>query len=434
MRSDIFKRFIVFVYYLALLVVLVSWNSTTPPPLSLRMGYLFLLCLPVFFYSRSIFPFILIVFCSVSKLSPFPTYMPTEPYMYVLYISFVLFLSLSYLPKKRMKFPTELLLLIIYTAIIDLVTSGGVTNISYCILAIFLLSLFFGDTNNTMIQQLPYGFAIASLVLSIIFLTSMSQFTRLVDASQDMERVEWMDPNYFGFVIGMGIFCAIDILFQRRIISFSVKILLLVTIVLSILVLVLNASRSAIFSMVIVALLLLLFSKVSIVYKVLATLFGVCIFYYLYSKGHMELLSYRIAQGAGDGGGGRIAIWGQKMNSYLSEDNIFGLIFGIGYRNGYQLASVNGRGFHNDFIAFLVDYGIVGLILFVLPLLKLLKKSLRTSISFFCSWLYLVLCGMTIEPYTLGFLAYYFFYLYVLMKFQDDKNNGINLLNEKTFE
>ena len=420
MKSINYKRIITYSLYAALLVVLVLWNNATPPPMPLRISFLLILCLPIIFYSKSIFPLILIVFCTVSKFSPYPTYMPTEPNIYFIYVGSVLLLSFRGL-SHRIRFPSELLLLAIYTILVDMLMGGRITSVSYCLLTLFLLSFFCDGTSLRFLHALPYGFVLASRVLSIIYLRSMCEFATLVDASQDIERVEWTDPNYFGFVIGMGVVCAINLMFQKQAKSRVVLILLIATIIGSSIVLVLNASRGALLSVLIVALIIILFSKTRTVIKIGAVLFGIGLVYFLYSGGYMELLMYRISQGVGDGGGGRINIWQKKLFTFFNEANVGELLFGIGYYNGYFLGYGHGQGFHNDFIAFLVDYGLVGFILFVVPLIRLLIGSFRINVSLFCTCLYLILCGMTIEPFTLGVFPYFLFFIYVIFAVHREK-------------
>lgn len=414
MKSISFNRIITYSLYAILLVVLLLWNDATPPPMLLRIGFLLLLCLPVLFYSKGIFPFILIVFCTVSKFSPYPTYMPTEPVIYVVYVGLILLLSFRGLSMKS-RIPSELVILAVYTVLVDIIAGGDITSVSYCLLTMFLLSFFLGVDKSEYTQVLPYGFVIASIVLSVVFLVSRDKFAILVDASQGIERVDWSDPNYFGFVIGMGTFCAINLLFQRQAIGFYAKLLLVATIIITSIVLVLNASRGALLSVLIVALILMLFSKAKPGHKIIAVLCGMGLIYFLYSGGYMELLMYRVTQGAGDGGGGRINIWNKKLYAFYHEANIGELLFGMGYHKGYNLGFGHGQGFHNDYLAFLVDYGLFGFILFVVPLFRLLISSFKANVSLFCTSVYLILCGMTIEPFTLGVFPYYLFFIYTII-------------------
>ncbi len=111
-------------------------------------------------------------------------------------------------------------------------------------------------------------------------------------------------------------------------------------------------------------------------------------------------------------------------------------IFGNGYEGGYALGYINynggaGRGFHNDYLAHLCDYGIVGLCLFLSVMISPLKsvgfkcKMANASILFLC-----VNC-FTIEPMTLGMVIYFIFWLYAVSLADDYKKEELwNMLED----
>lgn len=401
-------------YYGVLLFLLIAWNNETPPPMLYRIGFLFAFTVPLVCYSRFLLPPSLIMFCLVSKFSPYPTFMPTEPIVYVS-MMVILTIILWPRPKVRLHFPIEMILFMIYTILIDVITTGSIHTISYCIASIIMVSLFVDLKKQNLINLLSTSFAVASFLLSLVFFRSMAEFTLLVDASQNVERVEWTDPNYFGFVMGMGVFTSIVNLFSIKETHWAMKTFYISTIVMSSVVLVLNASRGAILGVLIVSAIMLAFSKIKIRYKILAALFSVALAVFLYREGYMDLLMYRVTEGAGDGGGGRVQIWQRKLHSFFNESNVLEFIFGMGYQNGYNLGFSHGQGFHNDFIAILVDYGFLGFVLFLFSLFKLFILALKNGISCFCAWLYFILCGMTLEPLTLGVFPYFLYYLFSLI-------------------
>ena len=362
----------------------------------------------------------MIVFSTVSKFSPYPTFMPTDIYIYAIFIG-LLFVILNR-NSRDFQYPKGLVILVLYTIMVDLLTSGTVHSVSYCLLLLLLLSYFTDNKDNNYKFLLSLSFSLATFVLSLIFFSSMSEFMVLVDASQSVERVEWTDPNYFGYVIGMGCTCSIINLFQNNIEKKIIRFFLITTVILSFIVLVLNASRSAVLSVLVVAMIILLFSKVKTFYKLLASLAGVLLAFYIYSEGYMDLLMYRVQEGMGDAGGGRIYIWQRKLDAYSLQSNILSIIFGLGYTDGYNLGYGRGQGFHNDFIALLVDYGVVGFLLFTIPIIKILFRFIKSNIYATCLTLYLILCGMTVEPFTLGMMPYYLFFMYVLYVYRNPYN------------
>lgn len=109
---------------------------------------------------------------------------------------------------------------------------------------------------------------------------------------------------------------------------------------------------------------------------------------FLYNNDYFEIIEMRMENESG-GGSGRLTIWENKLNAFNNEINPLRWIFGNGYEGGYALGYINynggaGRGFHNDYLAHLCDYGIVGLCLFLSVMISPLK-----SVGFKCKWLML---------------------------------------------
>lgn len=79
-------------------------------------------------------------------------------------------------------------------------------------------------------------------------------------------------------------------------------------------------------------------------------------------------------------GSGRNIIWGTLLSSWYNAD-FFSLFFGYGF---YSTIAIEGHIAHNDFIEFLVDFGLIGLLLYATILLIFYKniKQLKTQDSY----------------------------------------------------
>lgn len=72
------------------------------------------------------------------------------------------------------------------------------------------------------------------------------------------------------------------------------------------------------------------------------------------------------------------------------------------------------RAFHNDFIAFLCEYGFWGLMLFIKWLYYPIQKAKDNKMVVLAVVGYIAACGLTLEPVTAGRFTYYVFWLYAL--------------------
>ena len=136
----------------------------------------------------------------------------------------------------------------------------------------------------------------------------------------------------------------------------------------------------------------------------------------MYSLGAFDVLSERLMD-EDDTGNGRTLIWEAKMLGYMSGDT-YEKLFGIGYQGGFFLAIPGGFGFHNDYLAFLVDYGIVGTILFFCIIaypLKLVANNPAKRPIVISLLAFILICSMTLEPFTYGILTYWFFYMLIVL-------------------
>ena len=188
----------------------------------------------------------------------------------------------------------------------------------------------------------------------------------------------------------------------------------------SIPVMLLMGSRGALVCVVASVLVQLMFSKAKKIWKVLLVILGIGFLYYLYANEYFDLLEHRFE--AEDGtGSNRLLIWAMKYYTFIYNASLGDVVFGIGKDRGIGITPILGEnnvGFHNDFLAFFVSYGIIGLAFFVALILRPLRKMkwqspYRTAVI--ANSAFLILGSMTIEPFFIGVYPLYAFLFYTLL-------------------
>lgn len=405
-------------YYFLLLIVLCSWVSPTlAPPMPLRLVYLIALVLPAILKAPQMLVPVLACFTALGTYGISCSYMPTEKWIYLLIIAASLFIVSSRL-KSCQRPPIIFVVFCLYVCFIDLVNGEELVNIDYSLL-IVLISFFFVSKNGSEKYSYILAFMIITIILSIFFFTYGQ--SSAIEVSETGRR-SWIDPNYFGNVCGMGVVLAYNIVVNRLSPNKSFSKIAMLTVPMGMLLLVMNASRGAFLSMGLAIVVITLFSKVKIKKKIgIAVLVALGVLV-MYSLGAFDLLSERLMD-EDDTGNGRTLIWEAKMLGYMSG-NTCEKFFGIGYKEGFFLAIPGGFGFHNDYLAFLVDYGVVGLILFlgiiVYPL-KLVANIPSKRPIVISLLVFILICSMTLEPFTLGNLTYWYFYMLIVLFARWDK-------------
>ena len=347
-----------YIYYFFLLIVLCSWVSPmSAPPMPLRLVYLLALVLPAILKAPNMLVPVLACFTALGTYGISCSYMPTEKWIYLLIIVASLFIVPSRL-KSCQRPPIIFVVFCIYVCSIDFIHGEELANIDYSLL-IVLLSFFFVSKNGYEKDSYMIAFIITTIILSIFFFTYGQ--SSAIEVSETGRR-SWVDPNYFGNVCGMGVVLAYNIVVNKLAPNKNFNKIAIFTIPLGMLLLVMNASRGAFLSMGVAIVIITMFSKIKFKKKIGIALLVALGVFAMYSLGAFDVLSERLMD-EDDTGNGRTLIWEAKMLGYMSGDT-YDKLFGIGYQGGFFLAIPGGFGFHNDYLAFLVDYGIVGTILF----------------------------------------------------------------------
>lgn len=399
-------------YYLFLMVILCTWTSTVAaPPTPVRLLFLTALIVPILFNNTQLLIPVLACFSAVASYGFSCSYMPTELYYYLGILSVLFLLNIKKISHTQRP-PAILVLCCFYFIFLDCIIGSGFENIDYSLL-IILLSFFFVSKDGYEKEMLILSFVTVSIVLSIFYFTYGQSNEEVLSEG----RVGWVDSNYMGNVCGMGIVLAYNAIINQFFSGSKVySRLCLVAVWAGVIMLILNASRGAFLSMSVAIVVITLFAKIPLKKKVLVSAVAVIGVISLYHYGLFDVLEERIASDDGTGNA-RTVIWAAKLDAFLQLP-WYQQFIGLGYRGGFELAFPGGFGFHNDYLALIVDYGYIGFILFISMLLypvAIVRQQSSSKPIVISLILFLLTCAATLEPYTAGRLAYWFFYMAIVL-------------------
>ena len=412
------KRALV-VFYLFLLLVLLTWTDSELPPMLLRLVYLFLVVTPIVLVKASLFPMVLSTFVLISSNRYAPSYMPFLP-QYLLVVSIIALVISGKIPKIKLTSPCLILILIVlHTSIVDLITSHQIPTLALSALVVLSFFFFIQEDTSQRSRELTLSFVIIAFILSLEMVIYGSRFTQSIMVGADeYDRIGWNDPNYFSALIGIGVFSALQLLFSKQQISRPLSIFLILTIGLALYVLLKVASRGALVALSVSVIVLVLFSKRKGA-KYLTVLSITLLLVYLFGG-----FDFILARFENDGGeiGGRSIIWSEKLIAFIEKASFENWVVGFGKKEGYSLASIVGGksliGFHNDYLSFFICYGILGalylLLLLLIPIFKYKNLVVTSGI------LYIIVICLSLEPMS-GLLDFYYFYFYLIILGENEK-------------
>jgi O-antigen ligase len=135
----------------------------------------------------------------------------------------------------------------------------------------------------------------------------------------------------------------------------------------------------------------------------------------------------RILNTSQDGGSGRVDLWASTIDIFLNSSS-FELIFGRGfgwYSENYQMLGFGSESLHNDFLEFLIGFGIFGAILYIILIARLflLMIAFRGSGEYASFAISLVLIFLIYSIFA-GVFYYSFFFapLFVGIAYLEVKN------------
>lgn len=407
-----FKNKQIVYYYAILLLLLLSWNKVDSlPPFILRLFYLLAVVLPCYFKRNIYTPVVLITLITISSYRYAVSYMPVEGQ----YVSIVMAVgAILFRPKNiiRVSIPISQYMLFVLTVIVNLFSSGNIAQISYALLIYFLVMRFYMDTSSVDLPRvMSLCLSIASFVISIEFLLVGHNF---LSDLEGFDRQGWTDPNYFGSMIGMGVLASLTSLFNRWEKKVSINLFLIFSILISIYTIITTGSRGAIVALLIGILVLLILTKIRVKYKILFVIASIFVIFFLYTNSFLDFIIFRFQSGD-ETAGGRTLIWFTKIEAFVNQSNILEWLFGYGFENAFSLGYSHKMGFHNDYLAIFVGYGITGIILFIAFLLYPILTSVTNKSFVYACIAYLAVVIMSLEPISSGNLTFVYFYIFAMI-------------------
>lgn len=152
--------------------------------------------------------------------------------------------------------------------------------------SLFIIYSFLNNEQN--LKLLAFSFPVASLVLSLLFLLNQTYF--MFSYSTEVERSGWINANQFGGIIGLGVIVGVALIIKqiKLNITFKETVLLLVCVVVSYIVVVLNASRGAFISTSLTSLILVFMSNIKNGYKILIIVALIFFAFLLWQSGFLS--------------------------------------------------------------------------------------------------------------------------------------------------
>ena len=343
------------------------------------------------------------------------SYLPftIQPYLFLLAI--ILLTQYKNMPFFIKQTPWYLWVMIPIVALVNTANTNSVETITASFAVLITLVFFLIYDDEEYIEKTLLVYSLVSVLLGILYFAYKDQFTSDY-LSSGFERTRWMDSNYYCMVLGMGVFTSAYMLLSGNCKTLYAKAFYYFSVAFPLTIMIMIASRGGLLAVGSSFAFLFFTGKYHIKYKVLGSILLCSFLLVLYKYGYFELLEYRIyMEDSLESGSGRTDIWKLKIQHY-NDLTLMEQVFGIGYKRGLVLGSGNDViGFHSDYVAFLVEYGIVGLIMYIVMLISPIIKSTvrrRETIAFV---IYMVLSSLTLEPITGGLMSFFLFYIPILL-------------------
>lgn len=413
--KSLIKGNLIYLLYFFLLLIVTFRTSETAPNSIIRFGFLFLFFVPIVVKYTKLFPACLVCFMTIGTYGFSYNFFPyaMDVYPMICLLAILCARSTHKITIYRNGLPVLFSLFLIM--VVNVCDSGNPQYIFSSLLTMVLCGILIGDKDIDSVDSMMLSFTIASLSLVIIFFLNYNRFISDYNSAEGLERSGWTDPNYLSCILGMGLLTAIIQLMTNRNAILIKKIFWIGTSIIIFIAQLLLASRGGILATIGALCVLLFFANISRNYKFIFLGVGFLLAVTLYVAGYFDLFLYRVENDDGTGSG-RLDIWIGKLQAFADQTNPLIWLFGMGYDSAFRLAAwgIWGTtivGFHNDYIALLCGYGIVGLILFIWYLLYPFIIAPRPAKPVVLSMLsYIVLACCTLEPFSAGRLTYYGFY------------------------
>lgn len=404
----------IIIYYAILLLLVAVRTSEAAPNILIRIAFLTAFFLPIVLKYHSLLPACLTCFMTVGTYGFAYNYFPYQMGVYTIICFIGIILSGISIKLHRSRNNVIVFLALGFVLLRDILDDGSPQPLLYSFLTILCMWVYIKSNKEKAIYYLLNCFVVTALVISILYFANYEKFLASYNLADGVERSGWTDPNYLSCIIGMAIISSIILLSTHKKARLIERAFWISTAIFSFATQLLLASRGGILAVGTTLIFLLLRSKAKAHYKILTLLACVMLVMVLYYMGYFSLIEYRIANDVG-GGSGRTDIWADKLSYYANSTNIFQFLFGLGPVSALNIGDKY-TAFHNDFIAILCGYGVVGFMFFVYMFIYPILKSPDTNKTIVNTILiYLALCSITLEPFYSGRLTYFSFYLLSLM-------------------
>ena len=387
-----------YLYYLVLHLICMSWTniSMVEPHIVLRFLITACVFLPLIKYFW-LTPAVITLFVGIrfNSVAPFG-YIPQSWTTFCYLVVAISLLNQIIYKKKYLRTNHVQLSLLFLLYIIDVI---NLKFFSELILFTLILFIFYNilDKKKTILLTI-LSFIILSISLSLYYFLFAEKFL-ISNYSYDvsgLERSLWVDPNYFGILLGIGVLFSFYFLISRRQQEYHIflKVLFYSCIILSFIVIVLQASRGAIFALFLSMIYITSFIKLTLKKKISLIFITLIGLFFLLEKGVFDLLILRVNEDQSTGGG-RFEIWNEKL-SYLM--NYPRYLIGAGYKGSiYDFPPFN-TDCHNEFISTLLNYGILGLLLLLLIPFKIFLRTKKYKVIVIALLLYSYVAFFTLSP------------------------------------
>lgn len=392
------KLFAIFV----ILAEMVHVYINSAPPLYLRLVYIGIYIVFSLLNVRLI-PFFTAINLIIERFSiAFGEFLPNTLWFHViiLFISYFIKFRNETIPIYRFCNKYDYISLIflltvsIFSFFIHITTITDTGFIASIVLALLLLRCIASYSEENF--RLFIFYIVLSATVSIIF--SFTHYNDLVSdfytTSGYVNRLRWKDSNYISFFIGIVSLVSL-FMYQKN--KEKVKLFYAISFVVFFVAICLLLSRGTILFLIISLAYYFrknVFRLSSIKYYILIALL-LCV---SYQMGFFDSVIERFLSEDFATGSGRINIWRQGIDTFFNKD-LFVILFGAGANQASTMAVSGDINWspHNNYLEILYNYGIFGLIIFVLFFMSLFFTSKTNEKQTMI--VYIILSCITIVPF-----------------------------------
>lgn len=389
-------------YYLVLGVFQTLWtNQSAFPPMPLRLGMTLLVFGPLLL-RKELIPLVFIFFITLRMyLSTDYSYLP-DIYSIRIYLFILIGLSIfHYRVWESFDFRSPgvmaFMVFIFLWLLVDLLNGEIGKGTQFFIIAFLLLPFL---QERRALEMVVGGYILVNLLLAIYYYVMYDKFVSTFSAAEGLERSGWADPNYFSIHIGIGFMMCMTCLFghiKTSYLKFN-RYLLIAGAFATFFAIMMTGSRAGLLSALGITILVVIFSDNKIQYKLLPLLVIPVVLYFVFKSRYAQLILYRLfLQGNMDTAGNRTTIWSVVFDNFFNQD-VGHILLGGGWWHRLQITG--GLDTHNEWIAVLCDYGIVGLtLLFVIYARIIMNKAYRgVALRLYVPFVYLLLMCVSLSP------------------------------------